>query len=96
MKYYPTVTIGLRAIAAEKFPEAKPVFKDVDTIYDDFEEVCYLLWMLEELQKYEGPEMMGRRGRWIGYVHKGFEDLGIVTNAENRKMTRLDVANRME
>ena len=96
MQYYPAVTTGIRAVISERFSGAVPTLKDVDTIHGDFEMAEYLLWMLEELQKFQGPELMGRRGRWIGYIHQGCERLGIITNAENRRLTKQDVADKKE
>jgi hypothetical protein len=90
-KYYPVVTAGLIEATTKKFPTARPIITDVDVIDNQFLLACYFLWMLDRLQNFEGPQMMGRRGRWIGYIQRGFENLGVVTNIENRAMTRQDV-----
>lgn len=96
MQYYPAVTKGIRSAILSKFPSAVPALKDVDTITDSFELACYFLWMLDELQKFQGPELAGRRGRWIGYIHQGCERIGVITNAENRRLTKQDVVGRVE
>ncbi|HEY4474956.1 MAG TPA: hypothetical protein VJC06_03475 [Candidatus Paceibacterota bacterium] len=88
--YYPILTQGLKEVIAEEYPDAKPVFKDVDTITDDFEMICYLLWMLDELQKFR-LDNPARRGRWIGYVQGRLEALGVLTNKRNRELTSPDV-----
>ena len=87
MPYYPNLTRVLSAKIMLRYPNASPVLKDVDTITDDFEMACYLLWMLNELQKFYAP----KRGRWMGYVQARMECLGLITNAENRKITKLDL-----
>ena len=88
--YYPTLTRELKKLILAKFPNSKPVLKDVDTITDDLEMACYILWMLERIQTFESDNV-AKRGRWVGYIHSRAETLGIVTNAENRLFTRSDL-----
>lgn len=91
--YYPNLTRELKQIIAQKFPEAeryKNMYLDVDYIDNHFQMACYLLWMLDELQKFE-PDDVAKRGRWIGYVQARMEAMGLITNTKNRELTRKDV-----
>ena len=86
--YYPNLTKGLKEIIRKSFPDAEPKYKNVDNLETNFELVCYLLWMLDELQKFDDS---ARRGRWMGYVQAMMETEGLMLNADNRKLTRLDI-----
>ena len=88
--YYPNLTRSLRTKIMRRFPDARPLFTDVDHIKNDFGLVCYLLWMLDQLQTFE-PNDVAKRGRWIGYIQGRMEARGFLTNAENRRLTKVDV-----
>ena len=69
----------VREVLNKKYPGIEPK-EDIDNL------PAYILWMLEEIEK------MGyiRAGRWIGYVLRGGEELGLFTNRQSRDFVRED------
>lgn len=84
MRYYPNTITAVRKILRDNFLglEAKEGFDNLP---------AHLLWMTEKIESMMGSES-AKAGRWIGYVLRGVEGLGLLTNEESRNFIRKDVA----
>lgn len=56
---------------------------------DHLEEIDHLLFMLNQIMSCLFDER--KAARWIGWVLKSCEDLGILTNKESQDFIRLDI-----
>ncbi|MDP3052511.1 MAG: hypothetical protein Q8N22_00980 [bacterium] len=80
IKYYPNVIGFISKRLREKFPKVKPRKNLKNT-------PAYLLWMMQEMQKFDDSV---KAGRWIGWIMAHAEMLGIMTNEKSRKLARMD------
>lgn len=85
-KYYPNLINFIKPRLKKKFPSVKPK-KDQRII------AGHLLWMMEEMQKFD-PAKAAKRGRWIGWVIAHAEILNILTNTQSRKLAEKDSHSR--
>ena len=83
MKYYPNVISYIKRGLNKKFPKIKPKRNQKNIS-------SHLLWMTNEIQKFDDPS---KRGRWIGWVMAHAEILGILTNEKSRQLAKKDSHN---
>ena len=82
MSYYPNTIAAVRKILQDNFPGLKSE-KGLDNL------PAHLLWMLEKIEGMANDP--AKAGRWMGYILRGIEELGLLTNQESRNMVREDV-----
>ncbi len=93
---YPLTVKTLAECICQKFPHAQNQLEKSSII--DFRQgifkphflPAYLLWMLQELEKFDDRE---KAGRWLGWVMAkldGIPVLDVVTLQENRDLIRSD------
>lgn len=80
IKYYPNIIEFISARLEKKFPKVKPR-KNQKNI------PAYLLWMMQEMQKFDDSV---KAGRWIGWIMAHAEILGIMTNKQSRRLAKMD------
>jgi hypothetical protein len=71
-----------------RFPDAQP---DGDAI--DTNAPAYLLWMVEQVRGMDTRSVKEavRAGRWMGYIFRWVEEIGLWDNARTREIVRADV-----
>ncbi|HBX58437.1 MAG TPA: hypothetical protein DEG18_02410 [Candidatus Yanofskybacteria bacterium] len=92
------MTAGLKKHILIQYPAATPLFREPNllSLLSSRERACYALWMLDYLQTLTSGDPItaaARRGRWMGYVNRELEVLGVITNDEIRTLMRLDLDN---
>lgn len=85
--YYPNTKKAIRGAIKEKYPDAKTK-EGIDNL------PSHLLWMLREIDWME--DNPGKAGRWIGYVLRAVEEMGLSTNQASRDLVRKDVSEGYE
>ena len=80
IKYYPNVIEFISVRLEKRFPKIKPR-KNQKNI------PAYLLWMMQEMQKFDDSV---KAARWIGWIMAHAEILGIMTNKQSRRLAKMD------
>jgi hypothetical protein len=99
--YYPYSCAQIEQVIRSSFSDIEPVRHRLD--YIDRAKIIsdpvhrrnmaeYLLWMIEYLQRLTGqnPDLIAKRGRWIGWVYAKLEDMNLVDNQLVHEWSRAD------
>lgn len=92
MKYPHTVEILSKRIC-NCYPNAPAILQAAEKNlfqqgqYSDIQFPAYLIWMLQELETFQDRE---QAGRWLGWVMRSLETLGIMSLQENHELIRTD------
>lgn len=81
MRYYKNSVDFIRKQISKKFPAAAAKMDQDDM-------PSYLLWMMEEMQKFDDSL---KAARWIGWIFAHAEMLGLLSNTQSRNLSRNDV-----
>lgn len=88
-KYYRNTLTFIKERIKEKYPEVKVNEKGLE----ENDTPGYLLWMMEHMQTFDNSN---KRARWIGWLMREAEILGLMDNTKSRELTRKDVAEGFE
>lgn len=80
-KYYHNTNTFIKEVIIDKFPDTIPK-EDLDN------PPANLLWMIEQMQTFDN---YGKASRWIGWILRDVEILGLITNEQSRNLIRSDV-----
>jgi len=86
-EYYPNTIEVIRDILNKECPNIEAE-EGIDNL------PSHLLWMLDQIEEMENSP--GKAGRWIGYVLRAIEEMGLLTNQESRYFIREDVKDGYE
>lgn len=86
--YYPNSLDTIERALRERFPGVE---SDGGAIITNAP--AYLLWMVEQVRGMDSSsyEEAAKAGRWLGYIFRGVEELGLWDNTRTREITRVDV-----
>lgn len=91
MCFYENSCKEIESIIKEIYPNAIP------TRYGDFvDEVSlpsHLLWMIGEMKEWDTSSLKRavKAGRWIGWIYRAAEELGVWCKGDSRKFAKQDV-----
>jgi hypothetical protein len=88
LSYYPYSLRTVEEALRSKFPETEP---DPEAI--DSDPAAYILWMIQHTREMKTTSVKEavKAGRWIGYIFRWVEELGLWNNTRTREIIRIDV-----
>lgn len=91
MGFYKNSCKEIGAIIKEMYPHTVPLR------YGDFVDKVslpsHLLWMIGEMEQWDTSSIKRavKAGRWIGWIFRSMEELGVWCKADSRKFAKKDV-----
>ena len=91
MPYYLNSCRAIVSSITENFPYAEA--KEATGIIESEQLPSHLLWMALQMSNWDATSLKysAKAGRWIGWMFRSMEELGIWTNDDSRRFLRRDV-----
>jgi hypothetical protein len=77
----------IRGVVLDYYPAAKARHYPVDKLTTTKKKANYILWMCFRLELLTNPN---KASRWIGWIYRLAEELGVMNNDESRHCAKVD------